>query len=174
MYRLVYDNGYSNTGITLLLRECGIPKGSLYHHFKSKKDIMICVIKERLTPYMDSLFVSENLSAYETILNTLEFISNDNELISKNCPYNRINMELSSFDEDFKYELNIIFDSVAKRLKLLLEEMKDEKIIKEVDTLSLAEYILAVIWGSLNVSNSKEELDSKLQHLHNYINSLKI
>jgi TetR/AcrR family transcriptional repressor of nem operon len=47
---LVYTNGYNGTSMSMILEECNIPKGSLYHYFKSKKEMVLAVIKERLAP----------------------------------------------------------------------------------------------------------------------------
>ncbi|MEA2099688.1 MAG: TetR/AcrR family transcriptional regulator, partial [Campylobacterota bacterium] len=39
VFALVYVNGYNGTSMAMILKECGIPKGSLYHYFKSKKEM---------------------------------------------------------------------------------------------------------------------------------------
>jgi len=37
-FMLVYKYGYNGTSTSMILKECNIPKGSLYHHFNSKKN----------------------------------------------------------------------------------------------------------------------------------------
>jgi len=113
----VYANGYERTGIALILKECGIAKGALYHHFKSKKEIMLCTIRERLSPAMDILFDDSESIDYAIVMGTLDAISNSKELILGNCPYNKFNMELYTLDKDFEIELDIIFKVLITRLK---------------------------------------------------------
>lgn len=41
--RLFWINGYNATGIVDILTRAELPKGSFYYHFKSKKELGICV-----------------------------------------------------------------------------------------------------------------------------------
>jgi len=174
MYKNVYKQGYERTGISLILKECDIAKGALYHHFKSKKEIMLCTLKERLSPAMDVLFDDTREEDYSVVLDTLEEISNSKELILNNCPYNKFNMELHRLDDDFKGELDQIFNTLTARLKRHLDAGVEAKVIEEVDTASLAEFIYANIWGALSLSHSKEAYDVKMQHLFKYLETLRI
>ncbi|CAA6819280.1 MAG: Transcriptional regulator, TetR family [uncultured Sulfurovum sp.] len=174
MYKNVYIQGYERTGVALLLTECGIAKGALYHHFKSKKEIMLCTLKERLSPAMNLLFDDSQKVDYNIILETLEEISNSKELILNNCPYNKFNMELYMLDDDFKEELDRIFKVLTERLQRHLDAGVENKMIKEIDTASLAEFIYANIWGALSLSRTKKAFDSKIQHLLNYLETINL
>ncbi len=44
-----------------MLKECNIPKVSLYYYFKSKKELVLAMIKERLAPKMDSFFLLKRI-----------------------------------------------------------------------------------------------------------------
>lgn len=56
VYALVYIHGYNGTSMSMILKECGIPKGSLYHFFTSKKEMVLAVLKERISPKMDEFY----------------------------------------------------------------------------------------------------------------------
>src|SRR4030042_527583 len=43
---LFATRGYHSTGITDILRESGVKRGALYHHFSSKKDLGLAAIDE--------------------------------------------------------------------------------------------------------------------------------
>ena len=172
MYKNVYANGYERTGIALILKECGIAKGALYHHFKSKKEIMLCTIRERLAPAMDILFDDSQGVDYAIVMGTLEAISNSKELILHNCPYNKFNMELYTLDEEFQVELDIIFEVLSTRLKKHLDDGVEKKLLADIDTTSLSEFIYSNIWGALSIARTKEAFDSKIGHLHNYLQTI--
>jgi len=42
---LMYEKGYSNTGIQEVLQRVGVPKGSFYHYFESKEDFALQIIE---------------------------------------------------------------------------------------------------------------------------------
>lgn len=42
--KLFWKKGYATTGMSEIVKASGLPKGSLYFYFSSKKDIAIAVI----------------------------------------------------------------------------------------------------------------------------------
>ena len=51
--KLFWKNGYSATGISEILRQTDLPKGSFYFYFKSKDDLATAV-----TEYYQKIFLS--------------------------------------------------------------------------------------------------------------------
>lgn len=47
-FDLFYTQGYHGTGVSDILKACNLHKGSLYHLFKSKKELALVVIDERI------------------------------------------------------------------------------------------------------------------------------
>ena len=45
-YKLFYDKGYDETSIQDIIDELGMSKGAIYHHFKSKEDILNKICEE--------------------------------------------------------------------------------------------------------------------------------
>src|SRR5512147_379340 len=46
-FRLFYRDGYHAVGIDTILREAEIAKMTLYHHFRSKEDLIVAAIERR-------------------------------------------------------------------------------------------------------------------------------
>ncbi len=42
---IMFEKGYSNTGIQEVLNKVGVPKGSFYHYFNSKEDFALKIIE---------------------------------------------------------------------------------------------------------------------------------
>ena len=173
---LLYVNGYNGTSMSMILNKCAIPKGSLYHYFKSKKEMVLAVIKERLSPRMDEFYALEHIDnehEINTIINSILKVTLKEELIMYGCPLNRLNQEMSPIDKDFEVEINAIYDKIRDKIINLL---KNSNLKDGVDRDSLAEFIIATVWGSLSLSptqSSKERYLQSVNHLITYLKSLK-
>ncbi len=176
VFALVYVNGYNGTSMSMILKKCDIPKGSLYHYFKSKKEMVLAVIKERLSPRMDEFYALEHIDnehEINTIINSILKVTLKEELIMYGCPLNRLNQEMSPIDKDFEVEINAIYDKIRDKIINLL---KNSNLKDGVDRDSLAEFIIATVWGSLSLSptqSSKERYLQSVNHLITYLKSLK-
>ena len=51
-FRLFYQNGIHAVGINQILKESGIAKKTLYHHFASKEQLLLAVLE-----YRDQIFL---------------------------------------------------------------------------------------------------------------------
>ena len=176
VFKLVYINGYNGTSMAMILRECEIPKGSLYHYFKSKKEMVLAVVKERINPRMDEFYqldVQESEDGIETLIVSMLKVSEKEILVSYGCPLNRLNQEMSPVDTDFEEAINAIYERLKKKIILLLQNSELQKGV-EVD--SLAEYIIATVWGSISLSpkqSSSSRYFATITHLINYLKTLK-
>jgi len=176
VFKLVYMNGYNGTSMSMILKECGIPKGSLYHYFKSKKEMVLAVVKERINPRMDEFYqldVQEENDGIDTIIVAILKVSKKEILVSYGCPLNRLNQEMSPVDVDFDEAINSIYERLTAKIKTLLE---NTQLKEDVDKASLAEFIIATVWGSISLSpknSSVSRYQATINHLVNYLKSLK-
>ncbi|MEA1982663.1 MAG: TetR/AcrR family transcriptional regulator [Campylobacterota bacterium] len=176
VFKLVYVNGYNGTSMAMILKECDIPKGSLYHFFKSKKEMVLAVVEERIAPRMDEFYALDEVEGehgIETIIAAILRVTKKDVLVSYGCPLNRLNQEMSPVDADFELAINTIYEKLTQKIERLLENSSLEE---DADISSLAEYIIAGVWGALSLSpkqSSKKRYLSSINHLINYLQSLK-
>jgi len=176
VYDLVYIHGYNGTSMSMILKECGIPKGSLYHFFKSKKEMVLAVLKERIAPKVNefhSLKKQSNEDGLEVVINTILKTADNEKVITYGCPLNRLNQEMSAVDADFEKEMIQIYNVIKKRIVDTL----DTGVIKEdIDLDSLADYIIQSFWGALSLppeESSKQRYLDSVSHTINYLRSIK-
>jgi len=176
VFKLVYVNGYNGTSMSMILKECGIPKGSLYHYFKSKKEMVLAVVSERINPRMDDFYqlsVLESQEGIETLVAAILKVSKKEILVSYGCPLNRLNQEMSPVDADFEVAINSVYERLRDKIRLLLE---NSALDNNVDKESLSEFIIATVWGSISLSptqSSNKRYMQTIKHLVNYLKSLK-
>lgn len=74
VFKLVYIHGYNGTSMSMILLACEIPKGSLYHFFTSKKEMVLAVLRERIAPRMDAFYhfeACEGQHAIDTVIDAV-------------------------------------------------------------------------------------------------------
>jgi len=53
----VYKFGYSGAATASILKRAAVPRGSMYHHFSSKKDLVLAMIKRGLYQKSESSLI---------------------------------------------------------------------------------------------------------------------
>lgn len=179
-YKEIYMYGFQGCSVDRILTDANVPKGSMYYHYKSKKELALGVIKERISPKMTTFFSFENLSdgdAIEILKEKIIAMSNIEYLLKYGCPLNKLVREMFSLDEDFKKELDYIYKKILLNVEQLLSYALSKNQIIRIDIKSLALFIYTTIIGNLSLGESsatKESFLGSLEHLFNYLNSIKI
>ena len=154
----IYIHGYHATSVDTILQKAGIPKGSMYHHFKSKRSMVMAMVQERLFPKMDSFFLFEKQdgkSVRESLRDTYAAMAKNKALITYGCPLYRLMVELSPIDTEFDSLLSSKVTEMRSRLSnLLAEGMKEGEFDTTLDTEAYADLILNATWGVLSLSPS--------------------
>jgi TetR/AcrR family transcriptional repressor of nem operon len=174
----IYKNGYSATSIDKILKKAHMNKGSMYHFFKSKKELTLGVIDVHINEYIEDKY-SALLKYDDNIIDALiTLVKNTNKYnFTYGCRLNNLVQELSSKDEDFKVAL----EKVYFRFEQIIEEVLEKSVLKgeisHPNTKELSLYIVASIEGCLctaKKSNSSKIYLSCISQLEYFLNSLKI
>lgn len=161
----VYEKGYHGTGIASILESAGVPKGSMYHYFKSKKDLVMAMITERIAPKMHIFFeftVYPEEDLFQSLTRIFNKMSTHELLIKHGCPMHRLIVELSHSDHDFEKILVKEFDVFVDNFSNLLKKEIEHKRMKEFDTKRMASFIITSIWGEISLPPSRSSKESFL------------
>ncbi|MCH9814534.1 MAG: TetR/AcrR family transcriptional regulator [Epsilonproteobacteria bacterium] len=171
----VYMYGYAGASTANILKIAGVPKGSMYHHFPSKKALVIAMIEERLIPKVRESFYIEitEKSRPLDILNYLfKKISKNEKLIKYGCPLHKLMFEMGSLDSEISTLCHTEFVYLTQNLTQILTLGQSRQEIIAIDPKSLAEYIIVSTWGALSRTpehSSKVKFIEDTQHILNYI-----
>jgi TetR/AcrR family transcriptional repressor of nem operon len=174
----IYENSYSSTSIDKILKKAKMNKGSMYHFFKSKKELTLEVIDIHVNKYIEDKY-SSLLKLDENILDSLiKLIKNkDKYNFTYGCRLNNLVQELSSCDDDFKIALEKVYFRFEEIIELVLNKALKNKELSHPNIKDLAIYVVASIEGCLctaKKSSSSEIYISCISQLEYYLNSLKI
>ncbi len=158
----VYMYGYCGAATATILKKAGVPRGSMYHHFASKKALVLAMIEERLVPKVREFFdfeIKNDMSALRIIEHSMKKIAKNKMLIKHGCPLHRLMFEMGALDEDIAKACEKEFEYLVEKMEKLLLFGIEKGEIKAGDTLAMSEFFITSTWGILSrmpTSSSKE------------------
>ncbi len=174
----VYIHGYTATSVDTILKKAGIPKGSMYHHFKGKKELVLAMVQERLFPKMELFFkfqADDGVSVTDALRGTFAGMSKNKPLITYGCPLYRLMVELSPVDETFDLLLSSRVTQMQENLACLLQQGVESGEFKEtLPSRAVANYILESTWGVLSLSPSLSSSKHFVRHSKFILDTLAI
>jgi TetR/AcrR family transcriptional regulator, transcriptional repressor for nem operon len=176
-YEEIYKHGYQGASVDAILLASAVTKGSMYHHFPSKKDLALAVIDERIGPKILSLFnlESENEPFTNKMFAIIDFIGTVPYLLNYGCPLSKLITEMSPLDEDFKVRLTAIHEKVHKKVSDMIELAVENRELNITNASSFATFIIATVWGNISLGEdiiTPQSYQNSLAHLKSYLLSL--
>ena len=167
----VYRYGYGGASTATILKKAGVPRGSMYHHFPSKKEMVLAMIEERLIPKVREFFsfkIKKNMTALSLIELTFVKISKNKMLITYGCPLHRLMFEMDSLDSDIALACSNEFKALSLNFQKILNHGMKDGSIKRCDIEKIANFILASSWGILSkpaIYSSEQQFIEDSQYL---------
>jgi TetR/AcrR family transcriptional repressor of nem operon len=144
---MLLERGYNDLGIAALLEKTGTPKGSFYHHFKSKEDFAIQVIDLYMTHVhagLDACLNDPKVAPLQRIRNFFEATEQSYRGEGYlGCLLGGLGQELSGVSETFRAKVEECLSAIAQRLgDTLLEAKKRGDVSKKTDCRALADLLV--------------------------------
>ena len=128
--RLLLERGYHDLGIATLLEETGIPKGSFYHHFDSKKDFTLQVIDRYMDDVHDGLDACLDESTAPPLDRVRTFFEETRDKYRSEgylgCMLGGLGQELSGVNETFREKIATCLAEISRRVADCLEEAREQ------------------------------------------------
>lgn len=149
--------GYHSTSTHDIVSKAGVTSGALHHHFRSKKDIGLAVLRERVAPAVKQTWIEPVQSARtatEGILTAFDQVASSlaKRKLVLGCPLNNLAVELSLVDADFRQAARKIYDgwrdSLAQRLSAEFEQ---------IDVEAAATFVVASYSGAIALAKSDQD-----------------
>lgn len=177
-YEEVFSNGYTGASLANILKRADTKKGSLYHHFSSKKEMVISMIKEKIEKRIEKkweVLTKCDQNIIEHLINVLK--DTDAWDLTNGCPLGNLLQESLNQDEDFAKSLTQILDMWKELLSnVLTKAVKNKELKEDIEVEKVATFLIATIEGALLLAK-KHENDSDfnivIEQLIFYINSLR-
>jgi TetR/AcrR family transcriptional regulator, transcriptional repressor for nem operon len=167
--RLFALKGYQATKLEEILRAAQVTSGGFFHHFPSKEELGLAVLRthmERRGALLDELERGLPPAAPEDPLypvfrrlDALLEMLRRREDSSGGCVIGNLCTELSDTHPGFRRQLAACFDEMAREFRPHLDRAARHcGAERAVDTAALARYIVAVLEGSIMLARSHADL----------------
>ena len=170
-FREIHAHGYAGASLDRILAKSGVTKGALYHHFKSKADLLHAVIDDVLQPmvvdrWLEPLRESDDpIRALAASTRTMMAEATPEEMCC-GCPLNNLTQELAGADEDFRKHLDRIADDWRAGIRAAFERGQEAgNIRKDVNAAAVASLVFATyqgLIGSVKTSHDKDAVTAGL------------
>lgn len=156
-FQEIHAHGFQGMRVDEVLRLSGLQKGAFYHHFGSKTELGYAVLEEQIRPLVESVWLKPLADIKDPVRDLPHLLDNLGERIPSimrqhGCPLNNLAQEMASQDEGFRERIAQLFVHWIDTFEAMFEKGKAGGHIRgEVDSRSIARFVVAVIEGCIGV-----------------------
>lgn len=161
-----HSRSYANVGIQEICETAGIQKGSFYHFFPSKRDLVMAVIDEFADDWATG-FVAEAFDPALPPMERIDYLIDAAYFWQKSikqvhgrmlgCIFGNLALEVSTQDDILRAKLLAIFSAAQARFKDALDQAVAEGTLAPLDSGRTAEAMLAYLEGVILLAKSQND-----------------
>lgn len=159
------SRGYHATSMHEIMDRAGVPAGSVYHYFPTKKSLGLAVIGEDVAVSVEETWIQPVRTAptaRQGIAQVFESVAGQIERDGRGvtgCPVNNLTIELALTDVDFQSSLRRIFEqwtaAIAERIRADLEA----GVLGNIDPDETAVAIVANFSGAMAIAKARQSAE---------------
>ncbi|MDD2888719.1 MAG: TetR/AcrR family transcriptional regulator [Aliarcobacter sp.] len=146
----VYTYGYQGASVLKILEKAELNKGSLYHYFKNKKEMVLEAVEIKSREIFGQKYeaiVNGNAPYLENFENML--IESYDLISQRGCPLANLIQEMSNHDKDFEVLLKKQYDGLRNIIENIIKKAMENNELSSKDTKDLSLFILSCIEGNI-------------------------
>lgn len=174
----VYTYGYQGASVLKILEKAELNKGSLYHYFKNKKEMVLEAIEIKSREIFGQKYeaiVNGNAPYFE---NFEKMLIESYDLISqRGCPLANLIQEMSNHDKEFKILLNKQYEGLRNIIENIIKKAIENNELSSEDTKELSLFILSTIEGNILTAkafNDRNIYEKNIKYLFRCLKNNKI
>lgn len=160
----IHRVGFQAASIQNILKETGLTKGAMYHHFPNKLALGYAVVDEVIRPLVEHHWIiplQDNDNPIDALIDAIkqggdEMIMDD---IMSGCPLNNLSQEMSAIDEGFRKRTERLYLEWRQAVSTALEQGKQKDYVRpDVNTEEFAIVLVASLEGCLSLAKSSQSM----------------
>jgi len=147
----IYQCGYQAASLNNILKNTGITKGALYHHFKNKLELGYAVVDEVIYSSIKVHWIDPLENTDDPISTIQQILLQTGQQMTQHdirlgCPLNNLAMEMSPINPGFHEKIKALYDEWQSAIEAACERGKQAgNIVKSADSRQLAILFIATI-----------------------------
>ena len=165
---LIHARSYADVGVNELCEHAGVKKGSFYHFFPSKRDLIVAALDEVAVWYSRDIFgpaFAPDLPPLERIQRLFQLIYEYHASPTRTvgpmegCHFGNLAVELSTQDEVIRHKVRSMFESSVSLFEGALRDAVDSGDLPEIDISLAAHALLAYLQGVVLLAKTWNDPD---------------
>jgi TetR/AcrR family transcriptional regulator, transcriptional repressor for nem operon len=166
--KLMHSNGYNATGLTEILKEADVPKGSFYHHFGSKEDFAAAALERYTTreaQHAASVLIASKISPLKRLkryfMDLVKLYGQKGAI--PGCMMGRFSLEMAAQNPQLRKQISVTFAHWQHTIATVVEQaVAHEELPAGTDPESVAGFLLNSWEGAL-LRSQAEASDAPLE-----------
>ena len=166
--KLMHSNGYNATGLTEILKEADVPKGSFYHHFGSKEDFAAAALERYTTreaQHAASVLIASKISPLKRLkryfMDLVKLYGQKGAI--PGCMMGRFSLEMAAQNPQLRKQISVTFAHWQHTIATVVEQaVAHEDLPAGTDPESVAGFLLNSWEGAL-LRSQAEASDAPLE-----------
>lgn len=169
-YQLVVTKGFTSVGLSALLKEADVPKGSFYHYFKSKEQFGEALIQDYFQQYLErisALLIDAPGTGLERVTDYFSrWMQVENGVCNANrCLVVKLSAEVSDLSDPMRSALKTGADKVINIIASCIEAGIQDGSIARVDSKIMAQTLYQLWLGASLLNKLNQDLSGLQQAL---------
>ena len=165
--RLTAQRGYTGVGLSSLLKEAGVPKGSFYHYFASKEAYGCALLNEFMTEYgirLNALLAHPDMDARSRVFTYFERWRTKqlSPIPEDRCLVVKLSAEVADLSVEMSNILEKVVSDVVTHLARVLEQGADDGTIASLEDPRASAEMLYHMWLGASLVASISHSDAPL------------
>lgn len=170
-YQLIAREGFSNVGLSQILKHAEVPKGSFYHYFKSKELFGEALIQDYFLHYQNELethFNAPNSNHYDKLIAYWQrwIDAQNTQGVVHTCLVVKLSAEVSDLSESMRLALLTGAQKIIAILSLCIEAGIKEGTIQVKNPHNTAQLLYNLWIGSSLLSKLSQNSQNLEQTMH--------
>lgn len=159
--RLFHHRGYADTSMQDIIDAASVTSGALHHHYRTKKALGLAVIRERVAPVVEEVWIGPVVDATDPVVGITKAIEGIARGLRRQkiagCPLNNLAVELGFAEPDFRKEVEKIF----RRWRVVLSDKIAESGMcpPGLQPKEAATFIVAAYSGAMTLAKSSQSVE---------------